>query len=142
MSKSIVSTFPPEVYYRQQAAGSNYYPVFQGGRGFGSLFKAAKNIALPFMKNVVLPVMKDEAGQLIQDVTSGKGIKQSLKRSAKRVGKRVITKALTGKGRIRKRRTKRTAVRRRKKRTVGKTAQQLRKMLLMRLARKGIKGGV
>ena len=66
MSKSLVSTFPPEVYYSQQAAGTQYYPVFQGGRGFGSLFKAAKNIAVPFMKNIVLPVLKDEAGQLIQ----------------------------------------------------------------------------
>ena len=44
-------------------------------------------MALPFMKNVVLPVMKDEAGQLIQDVTSGKEIKRSLEASSKRVGK-------------------------------------------------------
>ena len=100
MSKSFVSTFAPDVYYGEQAAaGSQYYPVFQGGRGFGSLFKAAKNMALPFMKNIVLPVIKDEAGQLIQDVTSGKGLKASLKNSAKRAGKRVITKSLTGKGR-------------------------------------------
>ena len=76
MSKSILNTFPPEVYYRQQASGSNYYLVFQGGLGFGSLFKAAKKLALPFMKNAVLPVMKDEAGQLVKDVTSGKGIKK------------------------------------------------------------------
>ena len=87
MSKSIVNTFLPEVYYCQQAAGSNYYPGFQGGRGFGSLFEAAKNIALLFMKNGVLPVLKDEAGDLKQDVTSGKGIKRSLKASSKKVGK-------------------------------------------------------
>ena len=75
MSNLIVSTFPPEVYHCQQAAGSNYYPVFQGGHGFRSLLKAAKSIALSFMKNVVLPVMEDETGQLIYHVASGKGIK-------------------------------------------------------------------
>ena len=89
-------------------------------------------MALPFMKNVVLPVMKDEAGQLIQDVTSGKEIKRSLEGSSKRVGKRIITKALTGRGRVagRKNKTKRTPIRHhstRKRRTANKTAQQLRK---------------
>ena len=141
MSKSIVSEFPPEVYYRQQAAGLNYYPVFQGGRSFGSLFEAAKNIALPFMKNVVLPVMKAEVRQLIQDETSGKKIKRSLKACSKRVEKRIITKALTtGRGRAasKKCKTKRTPIRhhstRQRRRTADKTAQQFRERLLMQLA--------
>ena len=50
---------------------------------------------------IVLQVLKDEAGHLIQDVASGKGIKNSLKNSAKRIGKRVITKVLSGQGRKR-----------------------------------------
>ena len=137
MSKSVISTFAPDVYYRQQASGTNYYPVFQGGRGFGNLFKAAKNIALPFMKNIVLPVIKDEASQLIQDVTSGKGIKASIKNSAKQAGKRVITKALTGKGRSTKRQsaTTRRRISRKKVKRSRQTTKNLCKMLLMKLAR-------
>ena len=99
MSRSFISTFPPEVYYGDQAKGTNFYPMYQGGRGIGSLFKLAKNIAIPFMKNVVLPVVKDEASQLLKDVPSGKSLKNSLKSSAKRTEKRVIMKVLTGRGR-------------------------------------------
>ena len=91
------------------------------------------------MKNIVLPVLKDEAGQLIQDVTSGKGLKNSLVSSAKRVGKRTVTKVLTGKGKRRKRKStanKKPVKRQNKRRRPRQTAQNLRKMLLMRLARK------
>ena len=97
MNRSFISTFPPEVYYGNQAKGTNFYPTYQGDRGIGSLFKAAKNIAVHFMKNVLLPVVKDEASQLLKEVASGKSLKNSLKSSAK-TGKRVITKVLTGRG--------------------------------------------
>ena len=82
----------PEVYYGNQAKGTNFYRMYLCGRGVGSLFKVAKNIAFPFMKNVVLPVVKDEASQLLKDVASRKSLKNSLKSSAKRTGKRVILK--------------------------------------------------
>ena len=99
MNRAFISTFTPEVYYGNQAKGTNFYPTYQCGRGIGSLIKTAKNIAVPFMKNVVLPVVKDEASQLLKDVASGKSLKNSLKSLAKRTGKRVITKVLTGRGR-------------------------------------------
>ena len=99
MNRSFISMFPPEVYYGNQAKATNFYPTYQGGRGAGSLFKAAKNIAVPFMKNVLLPFVKDEASQLRKDVASGKSLKNSLKSSAKRTARRVITKVLTGHGR-------------------------------------------
>ena len=63
MNKSFISAFPPEVYYGNQAEGTDFYLTYQGGKGIRSLFKAAKNIAVPFMKNVVLPVIKYEASQ-------------------------------------------------------------------------------
>ena len=170
MNRSFISTFSPEVYYGNQAKGTNFYPTYQSGRGIGSLFKAAKNIAVAFMKNVLLPVVKDEASQLLKDVASGKSLKNSLKSSAKRTGKRVITKVLTGRGRRKviqsKRRntTKRSIeakpVTKRKRSQAKRTSRltprgrgrgrgrgrktrtkaDLRKMLLMRLAQKGIKG--
>ena len=65
----------------------------------GSLFKVAKNIAVPFMKNVLLPVVKDKASQLLKDTAIGKGLKNSLKSSAKRTGKRVINKVFTWRSR-------------------------------------------
>ena len=165
MNRSFISTFPPEVYYGNQAKATNFYLTYQGGRGIGSLFKAAKNIAIPFMKNVLLPVIKDEASQLLNDVASGKSLKNSLKSSAKRIGKRVITKVLTGRGRRKvihskrrnttkrsikakpvtkckrsqAKRTSRLTPRGRGRRRRTRTKADLRKMLLMRLAQKGIK---
>ena len=102
-----ISSFNPRTYYTQQLCGSSHYPIYQSGRGLGSrLFKIAKTIGTPLLKDII-PTVKQEAGQVLQDIASGVGVKSALKRGTKRAGKSLVRKAtnriMSGKGRKRKR---------------------------------------
>ena len=69
------------------------------------LFKIAKTIGTPLLKDII-PTGKQEAGQVLQDIASGVGVKRALKRGAKRAGMSLVRKAtnkiMSGKGRKRK----------------------------------------
>ena len=100
-----ISSFNPRTYYTQQLHGSS--PIYQSGRGLGSrLFKIAKTIGTSLLKDIIIPTVKQEAGQVLQDIASGVGVKSALKRGAKRAGKSLVRKAtngiMSGKGRKRK----------------------------------------
>ena len=61
----------------------------------------------PLLKGIILPTVKAEAGQVIQDITSGVGVKNALKPGAKRAGKSILKRGtqrlMKGKGCKRKR---------------------------------------
>ena len=83
-----ISSFNPRTYYTQQLSGSSDYPIYQSGRGLGSrLFKIAKTIGTPLLKDIIIPTVKQEAGQVLQDIASGVGVKSALKHGTKRAGK-------------------------------------------------------
>ena len=69
--------------------------------------KFAKTIGTPLLKDIFIPTVKREAGQVLQDIASGVGVKSALKRGTKRAGKSLVRKAtnriMSGKGRKRKR---------------------------------------
>ena len=89
-----MSIFNPRTYYTQQLRGSSHYPIYQSGRGLGShLFKIAKTIGTPLLKDIIIPTVKQEAGQVLQDIASGVGVKSALKRGTKRSGKSLVRKA-------------------------------------------------
>ena len=98
----------PATYYTHQLKGNLNYPIYQSGRGLGSrLFNIVKGVGAPLLKEIILPTVKAEAGQVIQDITSGVGVKNALKRGAKRAGKSILKRGtqrlMKGKGRKRKR---------------------------------------
>ena len=100
----ILPTFNPELYYTRQLRGNTHYPIDQSGRGLGSrLFSIVKSVGAPLLKDVILPTIKQEAGQVLEDITSGVGIKRALKQGAKRAGnailKRGTQRIMQGKGR-------------------------------------------
>ena len=87
----IVPTFNPELYHTHQLRGNTHYPIYQSGRGLGSrLFSIVKIVGAPLSKDVILPTVKQEAGQVLNDITSSVGIKRALKQSAKRAGKSIL----------------------------------------------------
>ena len=57
------------------------------------LFKTAKTIGTSMLKDIIIPTVKQEAGQVLQDITSGVGVKSALKRGVKRAGKLLMRKA-------------------------------------------------
>ena len=96
----------PATYHTHQLKGNLNYPIYQSGRGLGSrLFNIVKSVGAPLMKEIILPTVK--AGQVIQDITSGVGVKNALKCGAKRAGKSILKRGtqrlMKGKGRKRKR---------------------------------------
>ena len=98
----------PATYYTHQLKGDLDYPIYQSGRGLGSrLFNIVKSVGALLLKEIVLPTVKAEAGQVIQDITRGVGVKNALKRSAKRAEKSILKRGtqrlMKGKGRKRKR---------------------------------------
>ena len=100
----IVPTFNPELYYTRQLRGNTHYPIYQSGPGLGSrLFSIVKSVGAPLLKDVILPTVKEEAGQVLEDITSGVGIKRALKQGAKRAGKSILKRGtehiMQGKGR-------------------------------------------
>ena len=60
----------------------------------------------PLLKEIILPTVKAEAGQVIQDITSGVGVKNALKHGSKRAGKSILKRGMQrlmkGEGRKRK----------------------------------------
>ena len=97
----------PATYYTHQLKGNLNYPIYQSGRGLGSrLFNIIKSVGAPLLKEIILPTVKAEAGQVIQDITSGVGVKNALKRGAKCAGKLILKRGtqrlMKGKGRKRK----------------------------------------
>ena len=98
----------PATYYTHQLKGNLNYPIYQSGRGLGSrLSNIVKSVGAPLLKEIILPTVKAEAGQVIQDITSGVGVKNALKRGAKRAGKSILKRGtqhlMKGKGHKRKR---------------------------------------
>ena len=98
----------PTTFYRHQLKGNLNYPIYQSGRGLGSrLFNIVKSVGAPLLKEIILPTVKAEAGQVIQDITSGVGVKNAIECSAKRAGKSILKRGtqrlMKGKGRKRKR---------------------------------------
>ena len=76
-----------------QLKGNLNYPIYQSGRGLGSrLFNIVKSVGAPLLKEIILPTVKAEAGQVIQNITSGVGVKNALKCSAKRAGKLILNR--------------------------------------------------
>ena len=91
-----------------QLRGNLNYPIYQSGRGLGSrLFNIVKSAGAPLLKEIILQTIKAEAGQVIQDITSGVGVKNALKRGAKCAGKSILNRRtqhlMKGKGHKRKR---------------------------------------
>ena len=85
----------PATYYTHQLKGDLNYPIYQSGRGLGArLFNIVKSVGAPLLKEIILPTVKVEAGQVIQDITSGVGVKNALKRSAKRAGKSILKRGM------------------------------------------------
>ena len=77
--------------YMHQLKGNLNYPIYQSGRELGSrLFNIVKSVGAPLLKEIILPTVKAEAGQVIQDITSGVGVKNAVKRGAKRAGKSIL----------------------------------------------------
>ena len=98
----------PAIYYTHQLKGNLNYPIYQSGRGLGSrLFNIVKSVSAPLLKETILSTVKVEAGQVIQDITSGVGVKNALKLGAKRNGKSILKRGtqhlMKGKGHKRKR---------------------------------------
>ena len=97
----------PATYYTHQLKGNLNYPIYQSGRGLGGLFNIVKSVGAPLLKEIILPTVKAEAGQVIQDITSGVGVKNALKRGAKHARKSILKRGtqrlMKGKGRKRKR---------------------------------------
>ena len=81
-------------------------PIYQSGRGLG-LFNIVKSVGAALLKEITLSTVEAEAGQVIQDITSGVGVKNALKRGTKRAGKSILKRGMQhlikGKGRKRKR---------------------------------------
>ena len=101
------SVFNLRTYYTQQLRGSSHYPIHQSGRGLGSrLSKIVKTIGTPLLKDIIIPAVRQEAGQVLQDIASGVGVKSALKRGTKRAGRSLVRKAtnkiMSEKGRKRK----------------------------------------
>ena len=97
----------PATYYMHQLKGNLNYPIYQSGRGLGSrLFNIIKSVGAPLLKEIILSTVKAEAGQVLQDITSGVGVKNALKCGAKRAGKSILKRGthclMKGKGRKRK----------------------------------------
>ena len=95
-------------YYTHQLKGNLNYPIYQSGRGLGSrLFNIIKSVGAPLLKEIILPTVEAEAGQVIQDITSGVGVKNALKHGVKRAGKSILKRGMQrlmkGKGHKRKR---------------------------------------
>ena len=95
-------------YYTHQLKGNLNYPIYQSGRGLGSrLFNIVKSVGARLLKEIILPTVNAEAGQVIQDITSGVGVKNALMRGAKRAGKSILKRGtqclMKDKGRKRKR---------------------------------------
>ena len=44
----------------------------------------------PILKDAILPTVKQEAGQVLNDITRGVGVKKALKQGAKRAGKSIL----------------------------------------------------
>ena len=87
---------------------SAHYPIYQSGRGLGSrLFNIVKSAGAPLLKEIILQTVKAEAGQVIQDITSRVGVKNTLKHGAKCAGKSILNRGtqrlMKGKGHKRKR---------------------------------------
>ena len=81
----------PATYYMHQLKSNLNYPIYQSGRGLRSrLFNIVKSVGAPLLKETILPTVKVEAGQVIQDITSGVGVKNALKRGAKHAGKSIL----------------------------------------------------
>ena len=98
----------PATYYTHQLKGNLNYLIYQSGRGLGSrLFNIIKSVGAPLLKEIILPTVKVEAGQVIQDITRGVGVKNALKHGAKRAGKSILKRGtqhlMKGKGCKRKR---------------------------------------
>ena len=98
----------PATHNTHQLKGNLNYPIYQSGRGLGSkLFNIIRSAGAPLLEEIILPTVKAEAGQVIQDITSGVGVKNALTRGAKRAGKSILKRGTQrlkkGKGRKRKR---------------------------------------
>ena len=85
----------PATYYTHQLKGNLNYPTYQSGRGLGSrLFNIVKSVGAPLLKEIILPTVKAEAGQVIKDITSRVGVKNTLKHGAKHAGKSILKRGM------------------------------------------------
>ena len=76
--------------------------------GFTSV-QNCKNNWYSTVKSIIIPIVKKEAGQVVQDIASGVGVKSALKRGTKKAGKSLVRKSTTNKimsGKERKRKRK------------------------------------
>ena len=96
----------PATYYTHQLKGNLNYPIYQSGRGLGSrLFNIIKSVGAPLLKELILPTVKAEAGQMINDISSGVGVTNALMCGTKRAGKSISKRGTQRlvKGKVRKR---------------------------------------
>lgn len=85
-------------YYTQQSGFG--LPVYIGGmrgRGLGSVLSGLFRAAVPLMKKTGKALLKEGVSSglnIVQDVLSGRNLKQSVKKRVKSSGKRLIKKAI------------------------------------------------
>lgn len=85
-------------YYEGQQRGTGNFPVYEGrrfqrGHGIGEIFGRIFRTVLPFLKRLA-PVALRTGAQVVEDVTRGRNVKESIKERGKEVIQPLVERTL------------------------------------------------